>query len=54
MKKIILVVSLLSALLIASAYSEQSEVVVIGSSDLPKMDAAAIAKIYTGKIIAIN
>lgn len=54
MKRIILIVLLLSALPIASVYAEQSEVVVIGSSDLPTMDAATIAKIYTGKIIAIN
>ena len=54
MNRVMLIVLLLSAFLIASAYSEESEIVVIGSPDLPKTDAATIARIYTGKIIAIS
>jgi ABC-type phosphate transport system substrate-binding protein len=36
------------------AQSEQSDIVVIGSPDVPKMSAETIAKIYTGKIISVN
>ncbi len=54
MKKMMMIASLLFAFLIASAYSEQSDIVVIGGSDLPKMGDETIAKIYTGKIISVN
>jgi hypothetical protein len=49
-----MIVSLLSALLITSAQSEQPDVVLIGNSDVPKMDADTIAKVYTGKMISVS
>lgn len=54
MKRTMIIVSLLFALLITPAQSEQSDIVIIGSPDLPKMDVETIAKIYTGKIISVN
>ena len=54
MKKIMIIISLLSVLLIAPAQSEQPDIVLIGSPDVPKMDADTIAKVYTGKMISVG
>ncbi len=54
MKKMIMIVSLLFALLTAPAQSEQPDVVLIGNADVPQMDADTIAKVYTGKIISVG
>ena len=54
MKRIITIVSLLFALLVPTAQSEQPDVVLIGSPDVPKMDAETIARVYTGKMISVS
>lgn len=54
MKKIIIIFLLPFALLITSAQSEQSGIVLIGNPDLPKINAETIAKIYTGKVISVS
>ena len=52
MKTTIKVVSLAVSLMFAQAHA--GEIVVIGNSNVPKMDAAIIQKIYTGKIISVS
>jgi hypothetical protein len=54
MKQIMIIVSLLFALLVPTAQSEQPDVVLIGNPDVPKMDADTIAKVYTGKVISVS
>ncbi len=54
MKKMMMTVSLLFAFLITSVQSEQPDIVLIGSPNLPKMSAEMIAKVYTGRIISVN
>jgi hypothetical protein len=49
MKKVMIIVSLLFALPVPTVQSDQPDVVLIGSPDVPKMDADTIAKVYTGK-----
>ena len=52
MKTTIKVVSLAVSLLFAQA--QAGEIVVIGNSNVPKMDPATIQKVYTGKIISVS
>ena len=52
MKTTIKVVSLAVSLAFTQAHA--GEIVVIGNSNVPKMDAAIIQKIYTGKIISVS
>ena len=54
MKRMIMIVSLLFAILITPAQSEQPDVVLIGNPDVPKMDAETIARVYTGKMISVS
>jgi hypothetical protein len=54
MKRMIITVSLLFALLVPTAQSEQPDVVLIGNSDVPKMDADTVARVYTGKVISVG
>lgn len=41
------------AVLLAFAHAQAGEIVVIGNSNVPKMDATTIQKIYTGKFISV-
>lgn len=52
MKTTIKVVSL--AVSLAFAPAQAGEIVVIGNSNVPKMDAATVQKIYTGKFISVS
>lgn len=52
MKTTIKVVALTVSLLIAQAHA--GEIVVIGNSNVPKMDAVTIQKVYTGKVISVS
>lgn len=51
MKTTIKIASL--AVSLAFAPSHAGEIVVIGNSNVPKMDAATVQKIYTGKFISV-
>ncbi len=44
----------LLAVSLAYAPAHAGEIVVIGNSNVPKMDAAMIQKVYTGKIISVS
>ena len=52
MKTTIKIVSL--AVSLAFSTAQAGEVVVIGNSNVPKMDAATVQKIYTGKFISVS
>jgi hypothetical protein len=52
MKTTIKVVSLAVSLVFAQAHA--GEIVVIGNSNVPKMDAVTIQKVYTGKVISVS
>jgi len=52
MKTTIKIVSLAASLLFVQAHA--GEIVVIGNSNVPKMDAVTIQKVYTGKIISVS
>lgn len=52
MKTTFKVVSLAASLLFAQAHA--GEIVVIGNSNVPKMDSVTIQKIYTGKVISVS
>jgi ABC-type phosphate transport system substrate-binding protein len=52
MKTTIKVVSLAVSLWFATAHA--GEIVVIGNSNVPKMDAATIQKVYTGKVVSVS
>ena len=52
MKTTIKIVLLAVSLMFAQA--QASEIVVIGNSNVPKMDTATIQKVYTGKIISVS
>lgn len=52
MKTTIKVVSL--AVSLAFAPAQAGEIVVIGNSNVPKMDTATVQKIYTGKFISVS
>ena len=52
MKTTIKVVALAVSLVFSSAYA--ADIVVIGNSNLPKMDLATIQKVYTGKFISVS
>lgn len=45
--------ALLFAVSWALAPAHAGNIVIVGNSDLPKLDAATILKIYTGKIISV-
>ena len=51
MKTTIKIVSL--AVSLAFGQAPAGEIIVIGNSNVPKMDAATIQKVYTGKFIAV-
>lgn len=51
MKKIIQVLSMTAFLLLESAHA--GEVLVIGNSNVPKMDTATLQKVYTGKFTSV-
>lgn len=52
MNTTIKVLSLAVSLIFAQAHA--GEIVVIGNANVPKMDAATVQKIYTGKFIAVS
>ncbi|MEI7670945.1 MAG: hypothetical protein WCK00_02410 [Deltaproteobacteria bacterium] len=52
MKTTIIVVLLVVSLLVAKALA--GDIVVIGNSNVPKMDTTTIQKIYTGKFISVS
>jgi ABC-type phosphate transport system substrate-binding protein len=52
MKTTFKVVSLAASLLFAQAHA--GEIVVIGNSNVPKMDSVTIQKVYTGKVISVS
>jgi hypothetical protein len=52
MRTTIKVVSLAVSLAFAQAHA--GDIVVIGNSNVPKMDAATIQKVYTGKFISVS
>ncbi len=52
MKTTIKVISLTVSLLFAQAHA--GEMVVIGNSNVPKMDAMTVQKVYTGKVISVS
>jgi len=52
MKTTIKVVSLAVSLLFSQAHA--GEIVVIGNSNVPKMDAVTIQKVFTGKFISVS
>jgi len=52
MKTTIKVISLTVSLAFAQAHA--GEIVVIGNSNVPKMDAVTIQKVYTGKVISVS
>lgn len=52
MKKIIKVLALIVSLLFQQVHA--GEIVIIGNSNVPKMDLVTIQKIYTGKIVSIS
>lgn len=52
MKTTIKVVSL--AVFLAFAQAHAGEIVVIGNSNVPKMDAVTVQKVYTGKFISVD
>lgn len=52
MKTTIKVASLIVFLMLAHAHAD--EIVVIGNGNVPKMDAATIQKIFTGKFISVS
>lgn len=52
MKTTLEVVLLVAFLMFAQAYAD--EIVVIGNSNVPRMDEATIQKVYTGKFITVS
>ena len=52
MKTTIQVISLAASLAFAQAHA--GEIVVIGNSNVPKMDTVTVQKIYTGKFISVS
>ena len=52
MKTTIKIVSLAASLLFAQAHA--GDIVVIGNSNVPKMDTVTIQKVYTGKVISVS
>jgi ABC-type phosphate transport system substrate-binding protein len=52
MKTTFKVVSLAASLLFTQAHA--GEIVVIGNSNVPKMDSVTIQKVYTGKVISVS
>ncbi|MDD2916204.1 MAG: hypothetical protein PHP70_12900 [Gallionella sp.] len=52
MKNMIKIVLLAISMVFAQAHA--GEIVVIGNSNVPKMDAATIKKVYTGKAISVS
>ena len=52
MKTTLKIASLTVSLAFAQAHA--GEIVVIGNSNVPKMDAVTIQKVYTGKVISVS
>jgi hypothetical protein len=51
MKTTIKIVSLIACLLFPN--TQAGEIIVIGNNNVPKMDAATVSKVYTGKYISV-
>ena len=52
MKKTIQILSLIFSLTFQKVHA--GDIVIIGNSNVPKMDLVTIQKIYTGKIVSIS